>query len=135
MKDEVQRLIKITQDSEADRKKAVEEIRELKENLEKQKKEQSDLEWEHISRTIHWRNTIDQLEQLTPERSNIKLKTVLNGNLYGEADYALFQLMKKKQQNQALLKLVSPADSLPSNAGSKEGVYKNNGPVSGQQSI
>jgi hypothetical protein len=69
------------------------------------------LEWEHISRTIHWRNTIDQLEQLTPERSNIKLKTVFNGNLYGEADYALFQLMKKKQQNQALLKLVSPQDS------------------------
>ena len=68
MKTEMQKLIKITKDSETERLKAVEEIRALKEGYERQKKEQSDLEWEHISRTLHWRNTMDQLEQFSPEK-------------------------------------------------------------------
>jgi hypothetical protein len=83
MKTEMQKLISITSESEAERKKAVDEIRTLKETLERQKKEQADMEWEHISRTMHWRNTIDQLEQLNPQ-GPIKLKTILTGDYYGD---------------------------------------------------
>jgi hypothetical protein len=92
MKAEMQKLINITTESELERKKAVDEIKNLKENLERQKKEQADAEWEHISRTMHWRNTIDQLEQLSPSK-NIRLKTLVTGDyIYnGDADYAIMK--------------------------------------------
>lgn len=122
MKSEMEKLIKITQESEAERLKAVQEIRQLKENFERQKREQSDLEWEHISRTLHWRNTIDQLDQLSPQKSGIKLKTILTGGYYGDADYALMQKIKQKQQNLRM----APTAKLD------ETIYENMGPVSGQ---
>lgn len=56
MKAEIDRLIKITQDSEAERKRAVEEIKQLKEDVEKHRRAQQDIEWENISRTLHWQD-------------------------------------------------------------------------------
>ena len=45
------------------------------------------------------------MEKFSPDKSNIKLKTLLNGGYYGENDYALMHSFKKRQENKKIIKL------------------------------
>lgn len=55
---EVEKLIKLTKDSERERKSTIEEIRRLRDAYKKQKEMQADREWEQQSRQFHWENTL-----------------------------------------------------------------------------
>lgn len=93
LKTEMDRLIKLTEESEKERKKAVDEIKRLKDEFKRQRKEQSDIEWENVSRTLHWKNNMEELNFLTPEKSGLKLKTAVS-----EVEYDLMQLLKSNEK-------------------------------------
>ncbi len=54
-------------------------------------------EWRFVSRAIHWRNSLDQLGNLTPTRDNLHLKTVLVDDYVQGAPINQLLSLKKRQ--------------------------------------
>ena len=106
MQREVDRLIRLTEDSEKDRKRAIEEIKNLRSEFQRQKEREADTEWEQISRRFHWNNSLEQLKNLSPDRPNIKLKTILDtSNYYGDNQPYLrdYTLMNRASNSESVV--------------------------------
>ena len=106
MKSEVNRLIKLTEESERDRMKAIQEIKNLRDAFQRQKEREADTEWEQVSRRFHWNNSLEQLKNLSPDRPNIKLKTILDTSNYrGDNEPYLrdYTLMNRASNSEALV--------------------------------
>ena len=35
------------------------------------------MEWDQVSRTLHWRQSMDDLERLSPTKKNVQIKQII----------------------------------------------------------
>lgn len=77
------------------------EIREQRSEPQNQDKvsQKDEDEWRFVSRALHWRNSLDQLGNLTPTKDNLHLKTVLVDDYVQGAPINHLISIKKKQQD------------------------------------
>ena len=64
MRQEVDRLIGIQRRNEQDKMQAVKEVKELKDAIERERKDEADREWNTVSRTLHWRKGMSEIDKL-----------------------------------------------------------------------
>ncbi|TNV82453.1 hypothetical protein FGO68_gene8416 [Halteria grandinella] len=87
LKQQVQKLVEKTQQSDQDKNRLVDELRKLREEMAKQQDERYEIDWQNLSRTAHWTNQAANYNSLNNARrhvisSEVRLKTTINPQGY-----------------------------------------------------
>lgn len=85
------------------------------------------MEWDHISRTLHWRQSMEDLERLSPTKKNVQIKQIIANGYFQDGGKRQHLLTARKVAEEEKIK------EEISKAGSKTQRHEGAAPASGQK--